>query len=95
MLYTIATSPFKCDFPAMLRLITHQDVVLLMQDGVITAVEQSKHLCDLQKIGAQIYVLDADVNARGLQNIISNTVSLVSYQGFVRLTAAHKQHFSL
>lgn len=95
MLYTIATSPFKCDFPAILRLITHQDVVLLMQDGVIAAVEQSKYLCDLQNTGAQIYVLDADVNARGLQNIISNTVSLATYQGFVRLTAAHKQHFSL
>ena len=95
MLYTIATSPFNCDFPAMLRLVTHQDAVLLIQDGVIAAIEHSKHFSELQKTGAQIYVLDADINARGLQNIISKTVSLVTYQGFVKLTVAHKQHFSL
>lgn len=95
MLYTIATSPFHCDFTAILRLITSEDVVLLIQDGVIAAVSQSTHLSKLQQIGAQVYVLDADVNARGLQNMISKDVILASYQDFVRLTVAHKQHFAL
>ncbi len=95
MLYTIAKSPFNCDFSALLRLITNQDAVLLIQDGVIAAIEQSKYLNELQNTGAQIYVLEADVVARGLQNKISEAVSLISYQGFVRLTEAHKQHFSL
>lgn len=95
MLYTIAKSPFNCDFPAILRLITEQDAVLLMQDGVIAAIAPSKHVSELQKTGAQLYVLEADVNARGLQNLISVAVSKVSYQGFVRLTEAHKQHFAL
>ena len=95
MLYTIAKSPFNCDFMTILRLITEQDAVLLMQDGVIAAMAQSKHVCELQKTGAQLYVLEADVNARGLQNLISAAVSKVNYQGFVRLTEAHKQHFAL
>ena len=44
MLYTLATSPFKCDFSAMLGFITAEDVVLLMQDGVVAAVAQSPFL---------------------------------------------------
>ncbi|MBP6121515.1 MULTISPECIES: sulfurtransferase complex subunit TusB [Providencia] len=95
MLYTIAKSPFNCDFPVLLRLITNQDAVLLIQDGVIVAIDQSKYLNELQNTGVQIYALEADIIARGLQNKISEAVSLVTYQGFVRLTEAHKQHFSL
>ncbi|EFB72839.1 tRNA 2-thiouridine synthesizing protein B [Providencia rustigianii] len=95
MLYTIATSPFKCDFPAILRLITNNDAVLLMQDGVVAAIAHSKYLAELQNSGAQIYALDVDINARGLQKKISDNVSIITYQGFVTLTEAHKQHFAL
>lgn len=49
MLYTIATSPFHCDFTAILRLIAPDDAVLLIQDGVIAAVSQSTHLRELQQ----------------------------------------------
>ncbi|WP_369309654.1 sulfurtransferase complex subunit TusB [Providencia rettgeri] len=95
MLYTLATSPFKCDFAAILRLITDKDAVLLMQDGVATAISQSPHLDALQKTGAQLYALDVDVNARGLQNTLSSAVSVITYQGFVKLTEVQKQHFAL
>ncbi|EKT57256.1 sulfurtransferase complex subunit TusB [Providencia burhodogranariea] len=95
MLYTIATSPFHCDFTAILRLIMPDSAVLLIQDGVIAAVHQSTHLSQLQQVGAQVYALEADVNARGLQNMISKDVILASYQDFVQLTVVHKQHFAL
>ncbi|EKT61046.1 sulfur transfer complex subunit TusB [Providencia sneebia DSM 19967] len=49
MLYTIAKSPFQCDFTAILRLIKREDAVLLIQDGVIAAIDQSPHLHQLQK----------------------------------------------
>ncbi|HGN1707373.1 TPA: sulfurtransferase complex subunit TusB [Providencia rettgeri] len=95
MLYTLATSPFNCDFSAMLRLITDKDVVLLMQDGVIAATAQSPYLAALQKTGAQLYALDVDINARGLKNTLSTSVSVITYQGFVKLTEVQKQHFAL
>lgn len=95
MLYTLATSPFNCDFSAMLRLITDKDVVLLMQDGVIAATAQSPYLAALQKTGAQLYALDVDINARGLKNALSTAVSVITYQGFVKLTEVQKQHFAL
>lgn len=95
MLYTLATSPFKCDFSALLRLITNEDAILLFQDGVIAAVSQSKYLVELQNSGVQIYALDADIHARGLQDQVADGVSIISYQGFVKLTEAHKQHFAL
>lgn len=75
MLYTLATSPFKCDFSTMVGFITAEDVVLLMQDGVVAAVAQSPYLVALQKTGAQLYALDVDINARGLQNTLSTAVS--------------------
>lgn len=95
MLYTLATSPFNCDFSAMLRLITAEDAVLFMQDGVIAAVTQSPYLDALQKTGAQLYALDVDINARGLQNTLSTAVSVITYQGFVKLTEVQKQHFAI
>lgn len=95
MLYTLATSPFNCDFSAILRLITDKDAVLLMQDGVATAILQSPFLDALQKTGAQLYALDVDINARGLQNTLSPAVSVITYQGFVKLTEVQKQHFAL
>ncbi|MGG4609251.1 sulfurtransferase complex subunit TusB [Providencia sp. Me31A] len=95
MLYTLATSPFNCDFSTMLRLITEKDVVLLMQDGVVAATAQSPYLAALQKTGAQLYALDVDINARGLKNTLSTSVSVITYQGFVKLTEVQKQHFAL
>ncbi|WP_272691640.1 MULTISPECIES: sulfurtransferase complex subunit TusB [Providencia] len=95
MLYTLATSPFKCDFFTMVGFITAEDVVLLMQDGVVAAVAQSPYLVALQKTGAQLYALDVDINARGLQNTLSTAVSVITYQGFVKLTEVQKQHFAI
>ncbi|MEY0161216.1 sulfurtransferase complex subunit TusB [Providencia rettgeri] len=95
MLYTLATSPFKCDFSTMVGFITAEDVVLLMQDGVVAAVAQSPYLVTLQKTGAQLYALDVDINARGLQNTLSTAVSVITYQGFVKLTEVQKQHFAI
>lgn len=95
MLYTLAVSPFNCDLSALLPLMTEKDAVLFMQDGVIAAVSHSKHLSALQKTGAQLYALDVDIHARGLQNMVSEAVSVISYSGFVKLTEAHKQHFAL
>lgn len=79
----------------MLGFITAEDVVLLMQDGVVAAVAQSPFLAALQKTGAQLYALDVDINARGLQNTLSTTVSVITYQGFVKLTEVQKQHFAI
>ncbi|UDG81196.1 Protein TusB [Candidatus Hartigia pinicola] len=95
MLYIISTSPFQCDFRFILRLITPRDTILLIQDGVIAVISQSMHFRSLYEKGAKIYVLNEDVNARGLQNMISEQVILASYEDFVWLTANHKQQFSL
>ncbi|EFE52705.1 sulfur relay protein TusB/DsrH [Providencia rettgeri DSM 1131] len=79
----------------MVGFITAEDVVLLMQDGVVAAVAQSPYLVALQKTGAQLYALDVDINARGLQNTLSTAVSVITYQGFVKLTEVQKQHFAI
>lgn len=95
MLYTISTSPFQCDFTSILRIIKPKSTILLIQDGVIAAIRHSTHLNEFHKKNADVYALSVDINARGLQNMISELIILASYHDFVRLTADHQQHFSL
>lgn len=55
MLYTIASSPFNCDLAAIVSLLTPEDEVLLIQDGVLAATNAGYYLAMLQK-KASIYL---------------------------------------
>ncbi len=94
MLHTLMTSPFTCDLPAMLRLLSPGDDVLLLQDGVIAAMTGSQALAALLDSGAGIYVLQEDLQARGLTGQISTNATQVSYNQFVALTVKHPQQLS-
>ncbi|MEI9747915.1 sulfurtransferase complex subunit TusB [Moellerella wisconsensis] len=94
MLYTIASSPFNCDFAAIVSLLTPEDEVLLIQDGVLAATNAGYYLATLQEKGVNIFALRDDVEARGLQTVLSIDVPLLTYQQFVLLTVKHSQHFA-
>ncbi len=94
MLYTISTSPFYCDFAALSRLLRADDEVLLIQDAVLAASHSSQYLALIQQKNVKVFALREDVEARGLQNILSTEVPQLSYLEFVRLTVKHLQHFA-
>ncbi|BCQ33053.1 MULTISPECIES: sulfurtransferase complex subunit TusB [Erwinia] len=94
MLHTLMTSPFHCDLPAMLRLLAEGDDVLLLQDGVIAALEGSSALEALLNAPISVYVLQEDLDARGLAAQISTRVTTVSYTGFVTLAVRHSQQMT-
>lgn len=94
MLHTLMTSPYRCDLPAMLRLLAPGDDVLLLQDGVLAALEGSSALEMLLNIPISVYVLKEDLEARGLIGQNSIRTSVVSYTDFVTLTVKHSQQMT-
>ncbi len=94
MLHTLLTSPFKCDFAAMVRLFSAGDDVLLLQDGVLAALEGSHALEILLQAPISLYVLQEDIDARGLSAQISSSAITVSYTDFVALTVKNPQQMT-
>ncbi|MGZ0750932.1 sulfurtransferase complex subunit TusB [Kluyvera sichuanensis] len=89
MLHTLRTSPWHADISGMTRLMDDGDDLLLIADGVLAAVENGRFLEILRAAPISIYVLNEDVQARGLCAQISSDVIMVSYTDFVRLTVKH------
>jgi len=94
MLFTLAHSPQGCDFPALIDLIGEQDALLLMQDGVLAALQDSTAGQHLQLVTHPIYALCEDLAARGLVGQISHNITLIDYTGFVALTEKHPQQIA-
>jgi len=94
MLHTLMTSPFQCDFVLLQRMLKAGDELLMLQDGVLAAIEGGTALVALRTAPVTLYVLQEDVDARGLSAQISDSVTPVSYNEFVALTVKHSQQMT-
>lgn len=94
MLHILSRSPFTIDINALLRCMRAEDELLLVQDGVIAAVEGSRQLEMLRAAPISISALREDLEARGLIAQISTEIDTVSYNDFVRLTVKHEQQMT-
>lgn len=94
MLHTLMHSPYYSDLNSLLLLLTADDDLLLLQDGVLGALEDSSALNRLLTSPATLWVLMEDVTARGLVGQISAKVRPVDYTGFVTLTEKHQQQMT-
>ena len=87
MLYTINNSSItSSSLDSLLRIIPSGSPILLYEDGVYNAAEGAR---DTQKVEEvlkdhPVYALEADVQARGLKNIITG-IQVINYDGFVGL----------
>ena len=92
MLHTVNHSPFRSDsFNTALRYLLPGDVMLLIEDGVYGALENTKFTAKIKEAMAknQICVLEPDLLARGVSNVIEG-IKKVDYDGFVELTEQHQ-----
>ena len=89
MLHTLSVSPWHADIAAMLRLMEHGDDLVLLSDGVTAAIADGRFLEILQSAPITLYVLQDDVDARGLAGQIADSVGRVSYTDFVNLVVQH------
>ncbi|MBA2817576.1 sulfurtransferase complex subunit TusB [Candidatus Pantoea persica] len=94
MLHTLMHSPYYSDLDSLLQLLNEEDDLLLLQDGVLGALEGSQVLNRLLASPATLWVLTEDVTARGLSAQISTKVMPVDYTGFVTLTEKHQQQMT-
>ncbi len=62
-----------------------QDPVLLVEDAVYVCLPNHELFTQISAV-EQVSVLKADLDSRGLQVLVSNTIEQVDYDGFVKLT---------
>lgn len=89
MLYTLSHSPTHCDLPALLRLTSAGDALLLLQDGVLAGLTGSVSLDLLLNAPISLYALQDDLDARGLSGHFSHKITGIGYTDFVELTEKH------
>ena len=93
-LHTVNKSPFERNtLESCLRLAKKGSSVLLFEDGVIGAMENTKYSDAVSKAmdDFSFYVLGPDIKARGLNdtNLIDG-INVIDYDGFVDLTTEHE-----
>ena len=93
MLHSVTRSPFQSQSLAQcLQFICPGDEILLLEDAVIVALSKNIYFDLIKNIGVKIYLLEADIIARGLQGKCNKYFHVVDYKGFVLLTEQHDKH---
>ncbi|QJC29623.1 sulfurtransferase complex subunit TusB [Enterobacteriaceae endosymbiont of Plateumaris pusilla] len=95
MLYTLFNSPSSCNFSLLLKYISENDDLILIQDGVLAGLKNSFSMKKIikvkNKIPFHIFGIKNDIESRGLLNIISKKIIQIEYKDFVSLTIKNKQ----
>ena len=93
MLHTVTRSPFQShSLTQCLQFICPSDEILLLEDAVIVALSKNIYFDLIKNIGVKIYLLEADIIARGLQDKCDKDIDVIDYKGFVLLTEQHDKH---
>ncbi|MDF7666759.1 sulfurtransferase complex subunit TusB [Orbaceae bacterium ESL0727] len=86
MLHTLSTTnTARINLPN----ITENDVVLFWQNSVILALQGHPFLDAMLKKTSHCYILESDMVARGLTELIDNRVKIITMLEVVQLTASH------
>lgn len=79
------------DLASLVSLLDAESVLLLMGDACYTIQTQQAVVSDILASGAKLAVLDADVVARGMADMIADEIMTLAYSDFVELTTIHPQ----
>ena len=92
ILHTVNKSPLNSPcLNSCLRTIAQNDALLLMEDVVYGAVEHFSALLVSIPEGVPVFVLQADLLARGLQERLNPSVQVVDDEGFVDLCCQYSK----
>lgn len=94
MLHTLSHSPWQCDIEALVRMLREGDDLLLIQDGVLAAIEGSRFIEILTNAPISVSALKEDIDARGLSGQISAKIDVVGYTDFVNLAVTHSSQMN-
>lgn len=94
ILHTVNKSPFSnSTLTSCVSVCAGNDVILLLEDGVLGAVKDTAYtnlLLDIMATGIKVYALIGDVKARGLADKLLPDIILIDYPEFVHLSITHK-----
>lgn len=93
MLHTVNKSPLERNaFDSCLAHVKKGSAILLIEDGVYGAVKGTTAAKNLEAAmkHVAVYALQADVDTRGMQGRLIDSVKLVDYAGFVDLVTQHQ-----
>lgn len=94
ILHTVNKSPFNSmNLESCLNICSSKDSVLLIEDGVLGAIQSSpmqEKIKQLSTSGTRFYALENDLLARGISDKLLPDITHVTYQDFVDLTLKHK-----
>ena len=85
ILHTVATTPHQAAFEDCLAILSPEDAVLLLGDGVYAGIEASEAFHRLEATGATIHILREDAVAAGLAERLA-PAAVIDMEGFVALT---------
>lgn len=94
ILHLVNKSPYERNaFASCLRLAKPGSALLLIEDGIYAAQQSGAVAEDLATACAEhsVYALQADVEARGMRDKLNPAVSLIDYDGFVKLTTEYSK----
>jgi len=92
VLYTLSRSPYRADCLALSHFLSKDDDLLFMQDGLIALLNKS-YFFQCHEL-TNVFILEEDLMARGLQFFMPKEARRINYQDFVQLTIKHKQHIA-
>lgn len=95
MLHSISHFPLPCGEPhSILRYVAPEDVVVLLQDGVIFGLSNTESAAKLLGSGAALYALHSDLAARGLLQHIERGIEIIDHVRLVSITDQHRPQIS-
>ena len=91
MLHILSRSPYQLDYlEHCVPLLAAEDAVLLIEDAVYALHDDALMAAFLERVPESLYLLEADLRARGLARHVHSTASTgcqcIDYAGFVRLS---------
>ncbi|MFK8048858.1 MAG: sulfurtransferase complex subunit TusB [Halioglobus sp.] len=86
ILHTLNTGPNTAAFTECLQVAASGDALLLTGDGVYCSISDTDACNLILDSGAELYVLETDACAAGIQDKVCNHATLTDYDGFVGLS---------
>ncbi len=93
ILHTLHTAPRHPAFSDLLGILSPDDAVLLLGDGVYAALNDTPAYRHLSASGADLYVLRDDADAAGITDRLDND-RLITIDKFVLLTEQYTQQMA-
>ena len=95
MLHIVNKSPFQTHtLQSCLRLAQPGHALLLTEDAVVAATRAGIAAMGPAVAALKVYVLQPDLEARGLAGALAEGITPVDYAGVVDLVAEHPRHQS-